>query len=859
MMGRVGSLVGRVEEQAVLLEALSSATDGSGRMVLISGEAGAGKSALLRHFTDQVARAAEVLTGWCDPLSTPRPGGPLADMAGRLGPDVSALLDSGRRDGLFDAVLAAATSAAQLRVLVLEDLHWADELTLDLMTFLARRVDTTRLLVLATLRDDEVADERASQRWIGEIGRLPGVVRLGVGPLSLAEISELADGTAFDPAELHARTGGNAFFATEVLAAGDLEVPAKISDAVLARTAALSVEARHALTSAAVLGARSEASVLLELAEVTAVAIDECVSAGLLRFNPPSFEFRHELARQVVVASTPPAARVALHEQALRLLARQVSADILPVLAEHAEHAADADAVLMYAAAAAVRAAGLGAHREAAQQYRRALRFATKATPEQRAGLQAALSFELYLTGALDEAIIARQASLDHHESTGDVAGSGEDLRSLSRLSWYAGRTADAERFAARAVETLGSLGPSPALAMAWSTLSQVAMVQSDYRTAVDLGNRALAMASEVGDEETRIHALNNIGTSLTSQGDLTGIAMVEESLDLARAAQLDDHSARAYVNLVFTAARERDYVLLDRHLDAAIAHCESHEVEVQRLYLEASRLLSDVHRGRWDHVEREATLLLKQSGVSRVHRFVASVPLVLVRLRTGVASDLQVRELRALAGELDESQRRDPALLVDAERAWLDGCLVDLLDELGAAALAATERGDRVASEIVWWIRRADPSHPSPEATGPYAHALTTSLEDAATHWQDLGCPYEAAITLLDGDESQVRAALSTFDRLGAVPAAAIARRRLMAMGVRGPRATTSSHEFGLTNRERQVLGLLRERRSNAQIAAELVISERTVHHHVSAILAKLGVSNRAEAAQIGQGDEPT
>ena len=215
--------MGRVEEQAVLLDALATASGGSGRLVLVAGEAGAGKSALLRHFTDRVARTAEVLTGWCDPLTTPRPGGPLADMAGRLGPDVSHLLDSGQREGLFDTVLAAATSTPQIRVLVLEDLHWADALTLDLVTFLARRVDTTRLLVVATLRDNEVGDGRAGQRWIGEIGRLPGVVRLGVGPLSLAEIGELADGTDFDPEELHARTGGNAFFATEVLAAGDLE------------------------------------------------------------------------------------------------------------------------------------------------------------------------------------------------------------------------------------------------------------------------------------------------------------------------------------------------------------------------------------------------------------------------------------------------------------------------------------------------------------------------------------------------------------------------------------------------------------------------------------------------------------
>ena len=472
----------------MLLDALSTATGGSGRMVLITGEAGAGKSALLRHFTDQVARSAEVLTGWCDPLSTPRPGGPLADMAGRLGPDVSALLDSGRRDGLFDAVLAAATSTPQVRVLVLEDLHWADALTLDLVTFLARRVDTFRLLVLATPRDDEVADERASQRWIGEIGRLPGVVRIGVGPMSLAEIGELADGTGFDPAELHARTGGNAFFATEVLGRWRPRRCLPRSRMPCWRERPRSpLEARHALTSAAVLGARFEASVLLELADVTAVAIDECVSAGLLRFSPPSFEFRHELARQVLVASTPPAARVALHEQALRLLARQVSSDVLPALAEHAEHAADADAVLTYATGS--RRPGRRARR--ASRSRPAVPPGTQVRCERQTPEHGPGSRRPSRSSCTSRVRWTRRSSLGRHRSTitnrpATLLRSGEDLRSLARLSWYAGRTVDAERFATRAVEVLESLGPSPALAMAWSTLSQVAMLQGDYRAAVD-------------------------------------------------------------------------------------------------------------------------------------------------------------------------------------------------------------------------------------------------------------------------------------------------------------------------------------------------------------------------------------
>ena len=487
------------------------------------------------------------------------------------------------------------------------------------------------------------------------------------------------------------------------------------------------------------------------------------------------------------------------------------------------------------------------------------MRFADSDMPEQRAEWQAALALELYLTGQLDEAVAARRAALDHHERAGDVAAAGEDLRWLARLCWYAGRTVDAEAFAARAVAVSEGLGLGRTLAMAWTTRSQLAMVRGEYRAAIELGRRALEIAAEVGDVETRIHALNTIGASLTDLGDPAGVPMMEESLELAQAAQQDDHTARAYVNLVFAATCMRDYPLLDRYLDQALAHCASHEVEVQRMYLEASRLLSEVHRARWDGIEREAEVLLNQAATSPVHRFVSSLPLALVRIRTGYQAGEQIGELRSLAAELDEPQRRDPALLAEAERAWLAGDLEEHLEELDHAAVAAMERGDSISGEVVWWIRRADQSYPAPEASGPFAKALTGPFEEAVALWQSIGYPYEATITLLDGDEDDVRAALATFTRLGAVPAALVARKRLAALGVRGPRTTTASNEFGLTNRQREILELLRQQRTNAQIAAELVLSERTVHHHVSAILAKLGVSSRAEAARYGHGQEQT
>src|SRR4051812_9666337 len=376
----------RSQELSLLAEALARAAGGAGgRLVLVGGEAGVGKTLLLRRFCDEQSGSARVLWGGCEALFTPSPLGPFLDVAEATAGELAELIEAG---AMPHQVAAALMRELQKRttVLVLEDLHWADEATLDVLRLLARRVEAAPALVIASYRDDELDRDHPLRIVLGELAPRDTVERLRVEPLSRAAVATLAETRGIDAGELHRTTGGNPFFVSEVLAAGDEAIPATVRDAVLARAARLSPAARDLLDAVAVCSQKAEPWLLEALAGDAAGSLEECLGSGMLVGEPGGVRFRHELARLAVADTLPPDRHVALHAAALSALAgRPAGMPDAARLAHHADAAGDGTAVLRFAPAAATGASELGAHREAAAQYARALRFGEGLSPERRA------------------------------------------------------------------------------------------------------------------------------------------------------------------------------------------------------------------------------------------------------------------------------------------------------------------------------------------------------------------------------------------------------------------------------------------------------------------------------------------
>ena len=287
-------------------------------------------------------------------------------------------------------------------VLVLDDVHWADEATLDVIRLAGRRVGDVPALLVLSYRDDGLDRSHPLRIVLGDLPGSDRVTRLALAGLSAQAVAELAGPEGVDAGDLHRWTAGNPFYVTEVLAAGSGLVPHSVRDAVLARAARLDGTAREVLDAAAVVPGPCELWLLDALAPTAAEALDECLGSGMAVLADGRVEFRHEIARQVVEESLPPGRRAGLHRAALAALAGQPVQD-LARLAHHAEAAGDAGAMLRFAPAAAELAAAAGARQEAVGLYTRALRFASGLEPAGRAGLLERFAELTLYTGGMGE------------------------------------------------------------------------------------------------------------------------------------------------------------------------------------------------------------------------------------------------------------------------------------------------------------------------------------------------------------------------------------------------------------------------------------------------------------------------
>lgn len=832
-----------------------------GKLVLITAEAGLGKSALVERFVSQHRRDARILWGACDGLSTPRPLGPVHEIAAQtdaLGRELSG--DAESRERLFRLLLGELARTERPCVVVLEDIHWADAATLDFLRFVGRRIQRTGAVFIATYRDDELSATHPARLALAE---LTGhhVVRMRLAPLSVAAVEMLTRDSGRDAARLHQVTGGNPFFLREVLASPQELVPVSVRDAVVARLLRCSGTTRELAELVAISPGRTESWLVEALLGPRQMAVDEAGACGLLDAQTDSVGFRHELARLAVLGTIGAERARVLHAQLTKTLIER-DADAARIV-HHATFAQLGDAVLEHAPRAAREAARLGAHREAAAHLRAALRYGAALDGALRADLLERHAIESSLANQTREAVTSAKAALGCWHELGDRSAQARVLSLLSQEYRTLGDKAHADESVAAAIALLEDLPPSAELAMAYSYRSLLAVHRGWDREALDYGRRALVLARELGDRVSEAHALCNIGGATLGAGERDGYAALERSLALALADRLEDHAARAYRTLLFYAVLNHDFARAQQTFQDGVEYCEERGIFSHSAYIRAYYTTCELDRGCWTEAARMATELLQGSEVTGVQqRITVLATLALVRLRRGdPGAETLLDEALELALPTSELNRIGRVAAARAERAWYAGRYEDVASEATRGlAHADGHTAPWIRGELLFWLSRVQPvALPEQNVAEPFRLMVRGAWQAAAQAWRQLGMPYEQALALAQGPEEALREALVILDALGAAPLSAIVRQRLRKLGARGiprgPRATTRVNPAGLTKREVQVLTLLVSGHTNSQLADRLHLSSKTVEHHVSAILEKLDVHSRTEAVAAAFG----
>jgi tetratricopeptide (TPR) repeat protein len=706
------------------------------------------------------------------------------DVAETIGGELQDVVDDGGKPYAVATALIRELGARERTVLVLEDLQWADEATLDVVSLLGRRIDSVPALAIFTYRGDELDRRHPLRMLLGAVATASSVLRLEIPPLSREAVAELAEAHGVDGEELYRKTGGNPFFATEAIAAGESELPQTVREAVLARAARLSPAAETLLGAVAIAPPSVEPWLLERLAGDDLAAIDECLASGMLVDRPTGSAFRHELARLAVEEGLAPGRRLDLHRRALQALADPPGGDPdVERLAHHAEAAGDGASVLRYAPAAAHRAAELGAHREAAAQYGWALRFAQGLAPDERVELLKLRSHECYLTDQSDEALSALEQAIACFRELGDRLGEGDSLRRLANIRWCPGRTAEAAEAIREALSVLEQLPPGKELAAAYATNASLLKDGSDTERSIAYAQRALEVAELVDDFEIQAHALNTMGTARILAGDDDGLTTLERSLALAEEHELPDQVARGFVHLLQVGALLRRYELVDRYLEPGLSYADESGVEIWQSYLRAFGAKAALDRGEWNQAAELAALVFQKRVISTFPRILAFGVLGLLRARRGEPdAHGPFDEGLALAESTGELMRIGPLAAARAEAAWLEGNL-DGIDAVTRPAyeLAHEKQIHWLSAELGYWRSRAGLEVRGPgDPTDPFALQIAGDWSGAEEQWRTRGCPYNAALALGDaGDEPAVLRAVDELTSLGAKRAANVVAAR--------------------------------------------------------------------------------
>ena len=827
---------------AALSEAHEQAAQGRGSVVLVTGEPGIGKTALVARFARDHSDQGRVLWGSCDDLAIARPFGPFRD----LSPSIALDQLDGSPHRFHSFLLDELAASPGPTVLVLEDVHWADEATIDAITVIGRRIATLPAMMVLTYRSGELDPGHPFPSALETI-RSGVSLYLQLAPLSRSAVAVLA-GEEAD--RIYTLTGGNPFYINELLAAGPAEIPPSVANAVLGRASRLDEGSRRLVELVSMAPSRIPARILDMMMPDWPSAADEPERRQLLTVDPNYVRFRHELARAAVRSSVPNARRRLLHAEILEAL---LEADSDPAeIVHHAEEAGNTEVVSRYALVAARRAAAVESNREAYAHYLRASDFVDWLPSAEAAILFEELAVAAYTVDRHPEALSAIGRAIELNQEGGDQLAVGRCTRILSRCHWYLGDGDLAKHHADQAIRILEPLGESVELARAYSGLSQLAMLSADSEGALTWGERAVQLADRLGADEVKVHALVNIG-SVHIQTDPADFSTLLEAHRLADRVGERHEAVRALLNLGYTAMMWADTETARRYTDEAVAYAEEHQVDALGTYVRMISAWLMLRAGEWTQAERTAGVV--EASETGVNQLLAKTILTELAVRRG--DEDAPERLAALAEQAErtgELQRIGPVLQLETEWALTMGS--DFPREHFERVRPLIKVAVGWAEGVMAWAAVAGVDLPvAGRLPAPYSAMMDRDWARAADAFGAAGWDYDRAImlSLLDDDASLIEA-LSIARRLGATPLDQRATRRMRELGhtVPGrPRDSTIANPAGLTARQLEVLNLLAEGLSNVEIADRLYISVRTVEHHVEGILTKLGVSSRREAAR--------
>ena len=839
---------------------LQEAADGKGSLVLIAGEAGAGKTSLVRVFVNSLNESALALEGACDPLSTPRPLSPLHDLAADPNSGLAGLDFEREPIALFNEVLARLRHNTRPIVMVLEDIHWADEGTLDLLRFLGRRIGDSKTVMLCTYRDDEVGPDHPLRAVLGQLVPLGSTHRLIVPPLSLAAVTKLVSNQGLDPRQLFRLTDGNAFFVTEIVASGG-GVPHTVQEAVLSRVARLEQKPRRVVEGVSVAPRSVEISQATAIVGGTPDDVDDALAAGILISDGRSLFFRHELARAAVEESLLPARRLGLHLRMLGILEESQNPD-LARLAHHAVHAGRSDLIVKYAPQAGDEAMRRGSRREGIAFYRAALEHHHELGPDRTAELRVKIGAELRRLDEPDSAEVELLRAVEHYRNSGQVDAVAEALGHLAGVLWNLRRFDEAWQAMDEAIAVLRPNGASQALGMTLYRVSHHHMLSRHAEAAFAHINEARQVADDVDNMALDWLVLMMTGCIHIVVGNADqGISLLQEAV--LQAATMDDPRLLAIgLGMLGSGSGEaRRYVTaipaLERGVEQGLATDEDYAVAYNRSWL--ARIAFEM--GRWDLAVEYADLVHRTTHQREGIAYITAMSaLGRLRVRRGDPGGLALLDEMCELAQQHELQHGWNAICGRAEHHWLAGNPERGLDYLVPAYQRALDTDSEWArGEIGFWMWRIGQLDGSPQrAAEPFALQMSGDWKSAAEAWEEIGCPYETALALADGPQGAKLEALGIFNALGARPIGDRVKKQLRDLGVdgipRGPTKRTIANPAGLTTRQLEVLGLIADGFSNGEIAAKLFVSKKTVEHHVSAIYSKLGVDSRTKAVNAAQ-----